>query len=311
MSLGYFGQVLQNLIGRTPGKGPIILRDYAHASKTFRTDGYAYTPKFKFLFHVYFDINTQAYGQSLNVGNNFGLAVKTAKLPSYNFQNETLNQYNRKRIVQTKIKYSPVSISFHDDNKNRMTRLWNAYYTYYYGDGRNFNIFKGERGAVPNEYLTSDGLNQPTEQNYNNRNIYDESITRNVDWGYIGDGPSPQKVPFFKNITIFGLNQHHFTAYTLINPVISNFSHDTYSYAEGGGTMEMQMDLDYETVTYNEGAIDGRSPDNIIAGFGLQQNYDNTPSPYTSAANTSQVTSQGNYVPAAGGFLRDLFSGKF
>ena len=35
------------------------LRDYTHASKTFVAGNYGYAPKQKFLFHVYFDINTK------------------------------------------------------------------------------------------------------------------------------------------------------------------------------------------------------------------------------------------------------------
>ena len=40
--------------------GP-VLRDYTHASLTFRTNNYQNTPKLKFLFHVYFEINAHAY----------------------------------------------------------------------------------------------------------------------------------------------------------------------------------------------------------------------------------------------------------
>jgi hypothetical protein len=55
-----------------------------------------------------------------------------------------MNQYNRKRIVQTKIKYDPIDISFHDDNGSgvgtanlggTVRALWKAYYNYYYFDG--------------------------------------------------------------------------------------------------------------------------------------------------------------------------------
>ena len=97
------------------------LRDYTHASKVFRTNAYELKPRFKFLFHVQFTLNsdipairnskifqqTQIY--------NISLAVKTIDLPKYRIDNETLNQYNRKRVVQTKINYDPVNITFHDD----------------------------------------------------------------------------------------------------------------------------------------------------------------------------------------------------
>ena len=38
-----------------PGEG---LRDYEHAAKTFRSGGYDLAPRNKFLFYVYFNLNT-------------------------------------------------------------------------------------------------------------------------------------------------------------------------------------------------------------------------------------------------------------
>ena len=89
----------QNLLKDTAGGffGSEYLRDYTHAAKTFIPNAYQYAPKFKFLFHVYFNINTSAYAAGADNGANFGLAVKSIKLPSYNFDVVTLNQYNRKR----------------------------------------------------------------------------------------------------------------------------------------------------------------------------------------------------------------------
>jgi hypothetical protein len=118
--------------------GNDYLRDYTHASKTFRPNAYQYAPKFKFLFHVYFEINQSAYAVGLPQGANFGLAVKSVKLPSYTFDTHTMNQYNRKRIVQTKIKYDPIDITFHDDNGNLIRNMWYNYYTYYYNSYTNY-----------------------------------------------------------------------------------------------------------------------------------------------------------------------------
>lgn len=287
---GFWSQNVQNA-GATSSSP--YLRDFIHANKTFLTDGYALAPKLKFLFHVYFDINSSVYDVGLQTGQNFGLAVKTVKLPSFSFENKELNQYNRKRIVQTKIKYSPVNMTFHDDNSNMMTRLWEAYYLYNYSDGSNFSsVFNGTRGTfvAPNVY--------------NYRNIYQQDISDNSNWGYQaeGSGGALVKPPFFKNITIFGFNRHTFTAYTLINPLINSFNHDTYNYSDGGGTMEMNMDLDYETIVYNEGAIDGRTPDQIVQGFGNVSNYDRRLSPITPNGSNSLAPGPGGYRDASGGY---------
>ncbi len=298
----YFGQNIQ----RAPFKGSPTLRDFQHASKTFRSNGYALAPKMKFLYHTYFEVNPRAYNQNLSTGDNFGLLVKSVKLPSYQISTHELNQYNRKRIVQTKIKYNNVNITFHDDSDNTITSLWEAYYTYYYKDGTNFNIFKGDAGTATN------GITRPTtttlDPNFDQRNLYSNGfeMTGKNNWGYVGEIPGQsiiRKDGFFKTITIFGFNRHLFTAYTLINPMISSFTHDTYAYSEGGGTMEMQMEIQYETVVYNEGAMDGREPSNIVTGFGLQSSYDRTPSPITPPNNQGLVPGNGSYVSADGGYV--------
>jgi hypothetical protein len=52
---GFFKPFLKDAVGGFFGSD--YLRDYTHASKTFRPNAYQYAPKFKFLFHVYFEIN--------------------------------------------------------------------------------------------------------------------------------------------------------------------------------------------------------------------------------------------------------------
>lgn len=278
----------------------VYLRDYQHASKTFRSNLYQNAPKFKFLFHVYFDINPEAYSQNTSTGSNFGILVKTVKLPSYTFSVAELNQYNRKRVVQTKVKYDPIDITFHDDNRNLINSLWISYFNYYYKDSSNPKVaFNGAAGQVP-------GVKPPAD--YNIRNQYDPATTEasGWNWGFYGDtnapyGLSSKKIPFFKNITVFGMEQHNFTAYTLINPIITRFSHDTYNYAEGGGTMENSMTLEYETVVYNQGQIDGQKPENIITGFGDPATYDRTLSPIAPAGSNSQVIGQTGMMESIGG----------
>ena len=296
--------------------GNDYLRDYTHAAKTFRTNAYQYAPRLKFLFHVYFEINPAAYAVGLSTGTNFGLAVKTIKLPSYSFATHTMNQYNRKRIVQTKINYDPIDIAFHDDTGNSIRNMWYNYYTYYYKDANKPVITTaGRRGP---QLPTNDPLNLAAD--YNSRNLYNNSIAGDADWGYIGDTSSSSqtlsnssignsKIPFFKNIQVYGFNQHSFVLYTLINPLITRFSHDTYDYSTGNGTMTNTMTIDYETVKYAEGALDGRAPSNTVPGFGMDEHYDRTLSPIARPGSNATILGQGGLVEAAGGALDDLANG--
>jgi hypothetical protein len=302
MSLGNWGQNLLTGAAATFFGSP-YLRDYQHAAKTFRTNSYENAPKLKFLFHTYFEFNSQVYSTAPN----FGILVKEIKLPSFTMQTEQLNQYNRKRIIQTKIKYDPIEITFHDDGGNNTTSMWEAYYTYYYNDGtKPGQVLRGNRGN--NRFYRDTG---GSIVDYNKNNIYNEDNPDDFNWGLSGGATDSEgnKVPFFKNITIFGLNQHNFIAYTLINPLITNFSHDTYNYSEGSGIMQNTMTIDYETVVYNEGALDGRSPDDIVTGFGDVANYDRTPSPNMAPGANGTILGRGGLVDAAGGAIRSLRGG--
>jgi len=312
-------RVLPNRPGQTTS-GQATLRDYTHASKVFRGGGgpnfvngdYRNAPKFKYLFHVYFKINPEAFPDS--IGNDYGVLVKSVKLPSFNIETAILNQYNRKRIVQTKIKYDPIDVTFHDDNGSGLgtpnlggtiRALWKAYYNYYYFDGTTPEVvFSGNRGAGGTPVQGGGGtIIIPTEARYNDRTQYKPSNTGNTDWGYIGENQNADgvKIPFFKNITIFGFNRHLFSAYTLINPIITRFTHDTYDYAQNTGTMENQMSIDYETVIYNEGAIDGQDPSSIATGFGDDGSYDRRLSTITPKGANSVVPGPQGLVDAAGG----------
>lgn len=302
MAGGAIASFLKDVAGGFFGND--YLRDYTHASNTFRSNLYQNAPKFKFLFHVYFNINSTAVFSARD--ENFGLLVKSVKLPSFNMDAGTLNQYNRKRIVQTKIKYDPVSITFHDDGRNLINSMWYRYYTYYYRDGLHPNVvFSGNRG--------SNNTSANTMATYNDRNIYKDynSSTEEWDWGFIGDtatssGVNSVREPFFKDITIFGFNQHDFIAYTLINPIITSFNHDTYAYDDGNGTMENNMTLQYETVVYNQGALDGNKPDDIVSGFGTKANYDRRTSPIMAPGSNSNILGPNGILDGVGGVVQSL-----
>ena len=313
---GFFQNLLQDTVKGFFGNE--YLRDYTHASKTFRTNAYGYAPKYKFLFHVYFDINKDLIQATQNwpEDQNFGLAVKNVQLPKYTFELATMNQYNRKRIVQTKIKYDPINITFHDDNANLIRRMWYTYYTYYYKDALQADI-----NSAPSQGPSAPGSANPSSiYDINRRNIYDPSITGQDDWGYIGETSNGfatvnasslgvSKAPFFRAINVYGFNQHNFVLYRLINPIVESFTHDTYDYSAGGQTMEHQMTVNYETVKYYEGAVDGRSPDAIVKGFGSDSHYDRTLSPIARPGANATILGQGGLVAAAGGILQDIDQG--
>lgn len=331
---GFFDDVLKGFLGSD------YLKDYRHASKTFRSAGYALAPRLKYLFHVHFNINTtEIPGLTKLFGardtSRISVLTKSIQLPNYTFDVDTMNQYNRKRNVQTKINYEPVTIDFHDDSSDIVRSLWFSYYNYFYKDpsqgyggnqatqstnkdagGVLSNIISG---IIPNsaEILTGGGItggfdgtfnsgNPGNSSDQNLRDIYEKDRIGN-DWGYMGEGVAgaKNKPQFFRDITIYGFNQHSFVSYTLINPIITEFRHDTYDYSAGGDTMTNAMTLKFESVKYGSGAI-GTSQ---VPGFANPEQYDTEPSSLSRPGSTNSFFGQGGLLDAGVGTFEDLSQG--
>ena len=302
-----------------PGQG---LRDYQHAYDTFVKGNYNLLPRNKFLFYVYFNVNLNipALANLFSGGkqSQVGILVKTAQLPSYEIDVATMNQYNRKRLVQTKINYNPAQIVFNDDNSDLIRNMWYQYYQYYYSDPTyqygNTPAQSGVLGQLATPLPVIGG-------NYNVSDVY--SPNRPVEhWGLSGQGytnptldslasslltgPASGQQPFFNDITIYGMSQKTFAQYTMINPLITNWTHDTYDYSQGSQVMTHTMTIRYETVKYYSGDIGGDTPSDQMPGFADPSHYDTTKSPIAPPGTTNQVVQNGTLVSVPQGNKQDL-----
>lgn len=235
----------------------VLLRDPQHAARLFTDDQFRLAPKHKFLFHVAFNINISAL-QNIDLvqrhRNEINMLVKSCDLPSYSVQTETLNQYNRKKNIQSKHTYNEITITFHDDNMGIINQLWQNYYKYYYADPR--------------------AADNPT--------AYIKNATRSFDFiqsKYGLDNGSLQ--PFFNYITIYQMARHEFVSYKLINPIIVKWNHNKVDYSQTG-VHDNTMSLMYEAVAYNHGEVQAGNPE----GFALEH-YDPSPSPLQVGSGTN------------------------
>jgi len=275
-----------------PGNG---LRDYRHAAKTFGTGGgpqgggsYDLVPRNKFLFYVYFNLNTNipAVANLISGGKSsvIGLMVKTAQLPGYTIDVATMNQYNRKRLVQTKINYNPAQIVFNDDHSDLIRNMWYQYYQYYYSDPTYaYGNTPNQSGTLGQIDTLMSGFSYGANDTYTPSRVIQH-------WGLSGQGytnPSLQSLatslltgpasgvePFFRDITIYGMAQKSYAQYTMINPLISEWTHDTYDYSQGNQVVTHTMTIRYENVKYYSGDIGGAQPSEPVTGFADPAHYD-------------------------------------
>jgi hypothetical protein len=257
------------------------VKDYSHASRLYVDDYFRLAPKSGFLYYVVFNINENSNSiirefKSKN-GPELGLLVKNIDLPKYRIATETINQYNRKAIVQSKIEYQPISLAFHDDHNNTTIGMWKAYYNYYFVDGKNISSLTIPPGFGDTKYKKiGTNINESTAFGLNNG----------------------QTAPFFSSIEIYQLNRKQFTAFILVNPVITDFSHDKLDQTQSK-LLENNMTIQYETVLYGTGKVERDKP----TGFATIH-YDNTPGPLSIfGGGNNSILGPGGIIPGIGEVL--------
>ena len=287
-----FKGFLNNLLSGALNPGG-TMKDWHHARALYTNDDHRLAPKQKFLYHVTFNLNPDAAKviPQLNT-KEINMLVKAVELPKYSVSNNLKHQYNAKRILQTRMDYDPISITFHDDNYGMTTAMWEAYYRYYWRDGTYASFNGGEQGTP-----------QDRSAAYNRGNTYNGEVVNGFRYGM--DNDSFQN--FFYSIQIWQMSRRRYTCFTLVNPLITSWQHDTMDNSDSEA-VQSTMQVSYETVWYGRGAVqnNGVAPKSFGADSG---HYDTTPSPLSIEGGGSvSLAGPGGVLEGGLGVLGDITS---
>jgi hypothetical protein len=115
------------------------------AQEAFRSSGdQLLVPRQKFNFTLVLDIFDRA---SITF-----TRVSTATAPSYSFDTQIMNQYNKKRVVQTRMNYDPITVAFYDTIDNEWHNIMRNYISHYYNGGagiENRTVLEGSSTVDP------------------------------------------------------------------------------------------------------------------------------------------------------------------
>lgn len=207
-------------INTTESGAPIYLKDNAWASKWFNTEVFRRSPKSKFNFICILDpvrgaMKESLFKDSLNIAHQ----VKTADAPKPNFDVEVVDQYNKRRVIQKKLSWDPITIVFHDDMDSQLYQILVDYMAYYYKDFSNFNKTEWNLDTVSN-------------------------LINDTQWGY---KPNITKY-YFNNIALIWLAGGRATNIIIQNPIITNIQFDNLDYSDGSTPLEIAVTFEYEGV---------------------------------------------------------------
>lgn len=131
--------------------------------------------------------------------------VSNTSAASYSIDTTVMNQYNKKRVVQTRLNYDPITVVFYDTYDNHWHHMMKNYLSHYYNNGDGIRLHTGEEtsSTVSPSFDTSQGFT-PNADRY-----------------------------FFSQIKIIQ-NGHldEFRETILINPHITSMQGDTLDYAD-------------------------------------------------------------------------------
>lgn len=223
---------------------PILQRSPHQASRNFGFDQQYWNgskrqgnslgaPQPKFLFLVRF-IKTNTDGKS-DWANAITLAVKSFDRPKVTPQVQEIKQYNKKRLVQTGVKYSPVNISFHDTADGTVSRMWKEYASYYFGDFR---------------HDTDSDWNYDATVGTFNDNGKGFGLTQPVTTGGETDAFLLNSSNFFERIECYQFFGGMYTQFDLVRPKISSYDPDELDYEAPGG-LSIRMTVEYESIIYH------------------------------------------------------------
>jgi hypothetical protein len=155
--------------------------------------------------------------------------------------------------------------------------MWKTYFQYYYADSVYGNNIS----------------NTSTPQEFENTKYNPTSYAYGLN--------SSQNKPFIRSIDIFVLHRQNFTQYTLVNPIINDWNHDTLDQGDGTKILSNKMGVSYETVLYKEGRVNSSTPERFSAVY-----YDTSPSPLSISGNgTNSLLGPGGVIAG----VNEIFNG--
>ena len=225
----------------------IMLADSHTAADTFGLTGgkFLNVPYSKFLFYVKFHRAQSAASAGTGTvwDKGLGMLVKTVDRPRIQFKTETLNQYNRKRVVQTDHDYDSIQLRFYDTNAHIVQFMFAEYFQYYYS-----NSYMEEGGTSVYDVVTPEGY----------------EIGK---WGFRPPLDDSNYGYFFSHITVYQIAGGNYSSFDLINPKLKDYNPDDFD-ASANGAAEIQMSFDYENIVFY---APQPIPDDMISEMGLDR----------------------------------------
>jgi hypothetical protein len=167
--------------------------------------------------------------------------VQTASLPQVTFNTDVKNQYNIRRVVQTGINFSPVTITVLDTVSNEWLLMFMRYFSYHYMQPRN----KTNQGTGNNRDLNPKAYLSGSETWTRPSAFMADTFESNA------AGLNSVNLPFLDQVKLITYAGGKGVEYILFKPTITTFGMGEIDYSTSE-TRKFTMAFEYENFTINE-----------------------------------------------------------
>lgn len=231
---------IQQVLNSSQGELNMTLKDSRSAARTWGMKDSALdrVPRAKFLFLLNFlrpmppdgsvpGTSQTSYG---DWASGISFLVKSVSRPNITFKTETVNQYNKKRVIQTGIEYQPINVAFYDTYDQRALKMFKDYTRFYYGEFAAGNRNSWNNDVISPEYQDLGGL----------------------DFGFIAPSEIPNDSYFFENIEFYQFGGGRYSKFVLVHPKIASFDYDDEDYTDTTTPQMLNLSFQYEGIIFEE-----------------------------------------------------------
>lgn len=213
------------------GGMPLMLRNNRTATVVNKANRVIQAaPRHKFMFYACFTPGLGAQGRNFQSWQSgFAFQISRVDRAKASPRTQTLNQYNRKRIVHTGIEYGDLSLQLHDTVDDRVLRVWRDYHKWYFGDGRSKNAATTWRSSVINSR---------------------ENFPVSNGWGFAPNAGVNGNTNFFDTLDVYTFFGKKYTQVTFYNPKIDNITFDAMDHNSPNDLATVEMNIKHEGFTF-------------------------------------------------------------
>tara|TARA_B100000073_G_scaffold87185_1_gene67936 strand:- start:1318 stop:2595 length:1278 start_codon:yes stop_codon:yes gene_type:complete len=203
------------------------------------------------------DFLNPKYGYLRTVRDRLHFLCHTAEGPKFQIQQDVMNQYNRKRVINRKIDYDPMSVRMYDTVDGLGLKFAKMLYEF---------EFQNARLYTPKGH-PADGPGGPNRDNYQESVLTNENqFRRTHNFGMIAQENHSHRL--IKSIDLYQLQGKLYSRATMIHPRLTRMDMDQFDYSSSAIT-NISLSFQYENLMFDDVAVNykDRAPADVKSAF--------------------------------------------